>query len=759
MNGPDPRDPIEAWRDVSRRAAAGGLRPGRPVRARTSLVTSVGGLAVVAVLVVGGLALRGSAAEPAGPVFASAEDALFRLTLTTPQATYGTNDPIRPIATVTYLGPQEAVTTFHATSPVGFRIEEIGGDRLMSGATRLPCRSTELARGAPALYPLAKSGDTSSGFDEAWYRDPVLRLPAGTWRIIAMFHVTLGDCAADAERHQLSVENVITVTADADDPVVATAEDANIRLTLTTPHGTYRPNEAIESIATVTYLGPLDAESLFHATSPILFHVEEIGGTRTMDIATDLPCLRTPFDRGVSAAYPFRKTGPVSGPGVAPTGFDRAWYDDPILRLPAGTWRIRAELDVSIGNCDGETHHLSAENVVSVTGESGPSTPPPPTSPPPTASPVPSADALAARDVVAEYEDALATGHTDVAWRMLSNWSRTTVGAWTTFSDAEVRRRTGASVADMEIGDPTRGPSLFGARAADLAATADPDRTLVVGVDGGTWTENLVVAPVNGTWQIWLDTTPERYGAWPFPDGCEAFGLSARRCEAVVETAASNVGFDRSTATSTELMARGGCGTEDPLSDDIVLCKSTTSFVAGVRFGLADGTFVRSDVSCGIGPPTLACSETPGIEAADLHTAGYWDVPCAGEAPESCASPVVPPTGAAAEVGQVLAIEALDIPVGPAGHREVDIGAAVLVNGVVQEARFSIVDQFQDGFLLDSGVVRMELRSTIAGRPPFQNVYERGTFDGPEEVRVVLVFDVVEAAPDAVIRVTDVLVR
>ena len=99
------------------------------------------------------------------------------------------------------------------------------------------------------------------------------------------------------------------------------------------------------------------------------------------------------------------------------------------------------------------------------------------------------------------------------------------------------------------------------------------------------------------------------------------------------------------------------------------------------------------------------------------------------------------------------------MPVGAVGHREVEIGRAVLVDGIVQEARFSIADQTQVGFLLDPGLVRMELRSTIPGRPPFDNIYQRGTFKGAEEVRVVLVFDVAETGQDAVIHVTDVLVR
>jgi hypothetical protein len=97
--------------------------------------------------------------------------------------------------------------------------------------------------------------------------------------------------------------------------------------------------------------------------------------------------------------------------------------------------------------------------------------------------------------------------------------------------------------------------------------------------------------------------------------------------------------------------------------------------------------------------------------------------------------------------------------VGPVGHREVEIGTAVLVDGLVQEARFSLGDQVQDGFALDPGLVRMELRSTIAGRPPFDNAYVRGTFAGLEPVRVILVFDVTETSPGAVIHVTDVEVR
>jgi len=565
-------------------------------------------------------------------------------------------------------------------------------------------------------------------------------------------------------------------------PVVGTAEDANFRLVLTTPRLTYTANEAIEPVATVTYLGPNATETMFHATQPIGFRIEEVGGIRLMGGATRLPCLSTELAKGASAIVAFGKAGSPDDPK---NGFDLAWYEDPVLRLPAGTWRILANLDVDIGTgggCGAERHQLTVENVVQVVAGDNVSPTPSPT-PSPTSSPLPSsvptpapassADSRAALATVQEYEKALADGHAVVAWRMLPPWSRTTVGSAATFYDAERRAAAvaGPAGSNVEIADPSRDPSLLdpaflGPRGADLAAVSDPNRAFVVsvrrpGIDGAAaGTTNLVVAPINGgAWRIWLDTAPGAYGAWPFPEGCTAFGLSARRCEAVVATAASNVGFDRSTAASTFLMAEPGRG-GDPLSDDVGgLCMRSTAFIAGVRFDRADGTSVLSEVFCGVGPPTLTCSETPGIQAVDLHGAGYWDVPCAGEPPDGCADRITAPTGPAAAARRELKIDAIDMPVGAVGHREVEIGRAVLVDGIVQEARFSIADQTQVGFLLDPGLVRMELRSTVPGRPPFDNIYRRGTLKGPEEVRVVLVFDVAETGPNAVIHVTNVLVR
>ncbi len=175
---------------------------------------SVGIVAAVVLVAGGGLILRTEPPPtgPGDPVGATAEDASFRLALTTPRTTYGPEDPIEPVATVTYLGPRATETMAHAAYPIGFQIEEVGGERGMGGGMEQPCLRTELEKGESAVLPFAKAGspdDPRRGFDRAWYGDPVLRLPEGTWQIIAYLDVYLGDCGG--ERHQLIVENVVVV--------------------------------------------------------------------------------------------------------------------------------------------------------------------------------------------------------------------------------------------------------------------------------------------------------------------------------------------------------------------------------------------------------------------------------------------------------------------------------------------------------------------------------------------------------------------
>ena len=547
-------------------------------------------------------------------------------------------------------------------------------------------------------------------------------------------------------------------------PVVGTVDDGMFRLTLATPRGTYEPAEVIEPIATLTYLGPEASVKVFHAAQSIGFRIEEVGGPRIMGGGMDEPCLSTLLAAHVPSAVPFAKAG------VPDAEFDRAWYEDPVLRLPEGTWRIIAAMDIYVGGgdlgCRGVRHQLTTENLVRVVPVNSPAGSP---TPPPTASPTLSADARTALATVQAYETTLAGEKSDVAGRLLSPWSRTAIGSFGTF--AAVERHAAANAARVVIEPPSQDPELLGEaflgpRAVDLAANADPSRTFLVSVrdpdvDGAAAaTLNLVAAPLeDGSWRIWLDVSPGRFGAAAYPTGCAAFGLSKRRCDFIVSDARSGQGIDPAGVTTTWLLPDPGCG-GDPTSDQLTMCMRTQAFVVGVEFELADRATERRDYFCGVGgQTTLICSDAPQIDASDFHAAGYWDTPCAGEAPDGCASPVPVPTGAAAEGARALDLASIDVPVGAVGHHEVEVGTAVLAGGVVQEARFSLGDQRQDGFLLDPGRVQLVLRSTIAGRPPFENIHSRGVFDRPETVRVLVVFDVAEVSGKHWIHVTDLEVR
>jgi hypothetical protein len=143
-----------------------------------------------------------SAAAPE-PVADATRDATFALALSADRARYRAGEPISALATFTYLGPKAAERVFHAASAIGFRIEEIGGTRGMAGGMNMPCLFTDVTAAQPVPVPFAKAGVPGGEFDMAWYQDPVLTLPTGSWRIIAYLDVYLGDCGG--ERHALEV--------------------------------------------------------------------------------------------------------------------------------------------------------------------------------------------------------------------------------------------------------------------------------------------------------------------------------------------------------------------------------------------------------------------------------------------------------------------------------------------------------------------------------------------------------------------------
>jgi len=178
--------------------------------------------------------------------------------------------------------------------------------------------------------------------------------------------------------------------------------------------------------------------------------------------------------------------------------------------------------------------------------------------------------------------------------------------------------------------------------------------------------------------------------------------------------------------------------------------------VVRIVFALPDGEIVVQPVSCiGIpnGPNDAACQE-PFVE---IRGGANHDVPCEGEPPDGCATPIVLDPEAVA-AARPLRLAAFDIPLERLGHHEVEVGRVGLPNGYVTELQAAVGDAHPTDFWVGDAI-RLELRPTDPDRPPFGNVYERGTIEGVEEAGVWLVFDVTELSPGAILRVVDIAVR
>ena len=145
--------------------------------------------------------------EPTGPLVigdpqsASDEDGAFRLTITSDQDRYRAGQRIEVSASLTFLGPADAISAAGSGTLVGFGVQSIdlGVDirPLFTG----DCAAQVFRRDEPVPYPFAKSGgmgqpgDPLAPFLTDYFSSPDLRLPAGTWTISAMTTVYKTSCS------------------------------------------------------------------------------------------------------------------------------------------------------------------------------------------------------------------------------------------------------------------------------------------------------------------------------------------------------------------------------------------------------------------------------------------------------------------------------------------------------------------------------------------------------------------------------------
>ena len=239
----------------------------------------------------------------------------------------------------------------------------------------------------------------------------------------------------------------------------------------------------------------------------------------------------------------------------------------------------------------------------------------------------------------------------------------------------------------------------------------------------------------------------------PAPEGadrpCEAV-FSAARCQAMLTAAAEGLGVSDEEVTAIEIAPD-----PTPRTDGVLEVHSGGRPI--VVLAHVGGAIREVPMCMGI-PSGPACMDEPAWEITTVIGAGYADVPCAGEPPDGCATPVPGRERAAIMASNELRIDHRVIPVPDVGRHEVRLGTATLANGVLIEARGTLVNPWPAGVRLSSEGIRLVVRSLVPGRPAFMNIYEHGWYPGTEAVEVLLVYEARHVEPGATIEIRDVVV-
>ena len=241
--------------------------------------------------------------------------------------------------------------------------------------------------------------------------------------------------------------------------------------------------------------------------------------------------------------------------------------------------------------------------------------------------------------------------------------------------------------------------------------------------------------------------------ALPDLTACEET-FSSVRCANMVDYAAAQLKTSRDEIVTIEVLPP-----PTPELIDGVSVISLGGATVDTLVRLRDGSVHEVSMGCG-GIPPIQCRDDPQLEATSPTLAGYWDVPCSGEPPDGCATPVPSPDPGPLAAAKDLRVPRLDIPIDHDGQYEVSIGEATLPNGILSVAEFEFVSQdWPSDFAIAEGIVRLDIRSLDDPDRLFWNIYDHGRIEGTERVEAFLVFDVLHHDPGAVLSIEDLVVR
>ena len=171
---------------------------------------------------------------------------------------------------------------------------------------------------------------------------------------------------------------------------IGESKDGPFDLMIRSPKAAYEQNEPIQITGSLMYNGPQTAVGIAHALGadegPLVFSIDEpvLGDLRLATVVPQ-PCLHSELRRDVPLAASFAKGGVWDGDDPQASAY-LAYVQDPVLRLPPGTWHARVTASFSVGDCSSnDRHEMNATVTIVVSDETG--RVPPAVSPTPTIAP------------------------------------------------------------------------------------------------------------------------------------------------------------------------------------------------------------------------------------------------------------------------------------------------------------------------------------------------------------------------------------
>ncbi|MDQ6795497.1 MAG: hypothetical protein M3067_11915 [Chloroflexota bacterium] len=151
-------------------------------------------------------------AEPARPIRAEAREGDFRLILQSSDDHYAAGAPIDLATELSYIGPQPGLKLAGSGSGlVQVSLLQLDGTLRIEAGSDDSCAAYAIRPAAPLAQRYVKSGgwsgeDPNAAFYKAFFADPVLRLPRGTWRMVADAWFYVDDCGGRAHRLQAALD-------------------------------------------------------------------------------------------------------------------------------------------------------------------------------------------------------------------------------------------------------------------------------------------------------------------------------------------------------------------------------------------------------------------------------------------------------------------------------------------------------------------------------------------------------------------------